>query len=83
MQSVYSGEPCRLQLNASETAVLGVRAEISYVSSVSSTSNRRPVLNLLTEKKGGKSQPEFRLPPSNVGSAFIPVGSFRFAWTVE
>lgn len=41
------------------------------------------VRNALTKKNGGKGQPEFRLPLANIGSTFIPVALFWFAWTVQ
>lgn len=41
------------------------------------------VFNSLTEKHGGKEQPEYRLPLANVGSVLLPVTLLIFAWTVE
>jgi MFS family permease len=41
------------------------------------------VFNKLTEKNGGESKPEYRLPLANVGSVFIPISLFWFAWTIE
>jgi hypothetical protein len=57
------------------------------------------IFNKLTEKHGGKSKPEYRLPLANIGAILIPVGLFwwdaslktavtilttdRFAWTVH
>jgi len=41
------------------------------------------VFNRLTERNGGKSKPEFRLPLANIGSFLIPVSLFWFAWTVQ
>lgn len=35
----------------------------------------------LIEKNGGKLEPEFRLPAVIVGSVFVTVGLFWFAWT--
>lgn len=35
----------------------------------------------LIEKNGGKLEPEFRLPAVIVGSIFVTVGLFWFAWT--
>ena len=37
----------------------------------------------LADKNGGKGRPEFRLPLANIGSAFIPISLFWFAWTVH
>lgn len=41
------------------------------------------IYNRLGEKNGGKAMPEFRLPIANIGSVFIPLSLFWFAWTVE
>ncbi|KAK4937533.1 hypothetical protein LTR66_015182 [Elasticomyces elasticus] len=41
------------------------------------------IYNKLTEKNGGKSMPEYRLPLANIGGILIPVSLFWFAWTVE
>jgi multidrug resistance protein len=41
------------------------------------------VYKKLTAKNHEKSKPEFRLPLANIGSVFIPVSLFWFAWTVE
>ena len=41
------------------------------------------VWNALARKNGGKGRPEFRLPLANIGSTFIPISLFWFAWTVE
>ncbi|KAK5119128.1 hypothetical protein LTR62_000339 [Meristemomyces frigidus] len=41
------------------------------------------VYNQLTEKNGGKSRPEYRLPLANIGAVLIPVSLFWFAWAVE
>lgn len=35
----------------------------------------------ISNEKNGKAPPEARLPPSMVGSIFLPVGLFWFAWT--
>ena len=37
--------------------------------------------NRSAEKNGGFATPEARLPPALLGSVFIPVGLFWFAWT--
>lgn len=41
------------------------------------------VYKRLTEKHGGKSKPEYRLPLANIGSVLIPASLFWFAWAVE
>lgn len=41
------------------------------------------VYNRLTERNNGESKPEFRLPIANIGSLFIPLGMFAFAWSAE
>jgi len=37
--------------------------------------------NRVAEKNRGKAPPEARLPPSMLGSIFLPLGLFWFAWT--
>lgn len=41
------------------------------------------VYKSLTAKNYGKARPEFRLPLANIGSVFIPVSLFWFAWAVD
>ncbi|CAG5173574.1 uncharacterized protein ALTATR162_LOCUS7651 [Alternaria atra] len=41
------------------------------------------VYKTLTAKNHEKARPEFRLPLANIGSVFIPVSLFWFAWAVE
>lgn len=41
------------------------------------------VYNNLTARNDGKSKPEYRLPLANIGSVFIPVALFWFAWAVQ
>ncbi|EFQ94880.1 hypothetical protein CFE70_001325 [Pyrenophora teres f. teres 0-1] len=41
------------------------------------------VYKSLTAKNHEKARPEFRLPLANIGSVFIPVSLFWFAWAVE
>lgn len=41
------------------------------------------VFNTLTRRNKGISKPEFRLPIANIGSVFIPISLFWFAWTIE
>ena len=41
------------------------------------------VFNALTRRNNGTSKPEFRLPLANIGSVFIPLSLFWFAWTIE
>jgi Major Facilitator Superfamily len=37
--------------------------------------------NRVADKNGGNAPPEARLPPSMIGSVFLPIGLFWFAWT--
>lgn len=37
----------------------------------------------LTEKHGGESKPEYRLPVTIMASFFVPMGLFLFGWTAE
>lgn len=41
------------------------------------------VYNKLTARNNGHALPEFRLPLANIGSVFIPLGLFWFAWCIE
>lgn len=41
------------------------------------------VFNFLTHRNNANSKPEFRLPIANIGSVFIPMSLFWFAWTIE
>lgn len=41
------------------------------------------IYNKLTEKNGGKSMPEYRLPLANIGSVLLPASLFWFAWATE
>ncbi|RMZ66556.1 multidrug resistant [Pyrenophora seminiperda CCB06] len=41
------------------------------------------VYKSLTAKNHEKAKPEFRLPLANIGSVFIPMSLFWFAWAVE
>lgn len=41
------------------------------------------VLKHLTAKNGGKSKPEYRLPPLIWGAPFIPAGLFIYGWTAQ
>ena len=41
------------------------------------------VYNALARRNNDTPMPEFRLPIANIGSVFIPVSLFWFAWTVE
>lgn len=43
------------------------------------TSDR--LLKYLTNKNGGASKPEYRLPPMIPGSLFVPVSLFIYGWT--
>ena len=41
------------------------------------------VYNALTRRNHDSPKPEFRLPLANIGSVFIPMSLFWFAWTIE
>ncbi|RAQ99149.1 mfs general substrate transporter [Stemphylium lycopersici] len=41
------------------------------------------VYKSLTAKNQEKARPEFRLPLANIGSVFIPISLFWFAWAVQ
>ncbi|KAJ9271889.1 hypothetical protein DTO212C5_1970 [Paecilomyces variotii] len=41
------------------------------------------LLKYLTEKNGGVSKPEYRLPPMIPGALFVPLSLFWYGWTAE
>jgi len=40
-------------------------------------------LKYLTQRNGGKSKPEYRLPPIFIGAFIVPLGLFLYGWTSE
>lgn len=54
---------------------------VGMVFGVLSSSRWVKIRERLVEKNGGKTEPEFRLPSVIVGSVFVTVGLFWFAWT--
>ncbi|KAJ5658213.1 MFS transporter cpaT [Penicillium longicatenatum] len=49
------------------------------LATLGATSDR--LLKYLTNKNGGASKPEYRLPPMIPGSLFVPVSLFIYGWT--
>ncbi|KAI5808427.1 major facilitator superfamily domain-containing protein [Pyronema omphalodes] len=41
------------------------------------------ILVSLTQRHGGTTKPEYRLPPMSWGSPLIPIGLFWYGWTAE
>lgn len=60
-------------------AFIGVAIGMMIAIGYTIPDNRR--YNRVAEKNEGKAPPEARLPPSIIGSVFLPVGLFWFAWT--
>jgi multidrug resistance protein len=60
-------------------AFIGVA--VGMMSAVAYTIPDNNRYNRVAEKNGGNAPPEARLPPSMLGSVFLPLGLFWFAWT--
>lgn len=81
MQQIYSGQ---YGFNTEQVGMLYLGPGLGFLFAVWFLVPRiDTVYNRLTEKNGGKSKPEFRLPLANIGAVFIPISLFWFAWTVE
>jgi multidrug resistance protein len=82
MQKIYSEEP--YNMNSEQIGLLYLGPGLGFLTSVRFLVPKiDTVFNRLTEKNGGKSLPEYRLPLANIGSVLIPISLFWFAWTVE
>lgn len=82
MQDIYSRAPYRF--NSEQVGLLYLGPGLGFLTSVRFLVPRiDTVYNRLTEKNHGRASPEFRLPLANVGSVFIPLSLFWFAWSVE
>ncbi len=82
MQNIYSEKP--YGFNSEQIGLLYLAPGLGFLTSVRFLVPRiDTVFNKLTEKNGGKSLPEYRLPLANIGSVLIPISLFWFAWTVE
>lgn len=82
MQDIFSKMP--YEFNSEQIGLLYLGPGLGFLTSVWFLVPRiDTVFNKLTEKNGGKSLPEYRLPLANIGSVLIPVGLFWFAWSVE
>jgi multidrug resistance protein len=60
-------------------AFIGVAVGMMFAIAYTIPDNRR--YNRVAEENGGNAPPEARLPPSMIGSVFLPIGLFWFAWT--
>jgi multidrug resistance protein len=60
-------------------AFIGVAVGMMFAVAYSIFDNRR--YNRVATENNGKAPPEARLPPSMLGSIFLPLGLFWFAWT--
>jgi MFS family permease len=60
-------------------AFIGVAVGMMFAVAYSIFDNRR--YNRVASENNGKAPPEARLPPSMLGSIFLPLGLFWFAWT--
>ncbi|KAJ9607440.1 hypothetical protein H2200_008513 [Cladophialophora chaetospira] len=82
MQNIYAEEP--YNFSSEKIGLLYLGPGLGFLTCVRFIVPRiDTVFNKLTEKNGGKSQPEYRLPLANIGSVLIPASLFWFAWTVE
>ena len=82
MQKIYSDKP--YNMNSEQIGLLYLGPGLGFLTSVRFLVPRiDTVFNRLTEKNGGKSLPEYRLPLANIGAVLIPISLFWFAWTVE
>jgi multidrug resistance protein len=81
MQPIYQGE---YGFDTEQVGLLYLGPGLGFLSAVWFLVPRiDTVWKSLAAKNGGKGRPEYRLPLANVGSTFIPIGLFWFAWTVH
>jgi multidrug resistance protein len=81
MQPIYQGE---YGFNTEQVGLLYLAPGLGFLTSVWFLVPRiDTVWKKLAQKNGGKGRPEFRLPLANIGSTFIPIALFWFAWTVQ
>ena len=81
MQPIYGGQ---YGFNTEQVGLLYLAPGLGFLTSVWFLVPRiDTVWKKLAEKNGGKGRPEYRLPLANIGSTFIPISLFWFAWTVE
>ena len=81
MQPIYQDE---YGFNTEQVGLLYLAPGLGFLSSVWFLVPKiDTVWNALAQRHGGKGRPEFRLPLANIGSTFIPISLFWFAWTVE
>jgi multidrug resistance protein len=81
MQPIYQGE---YGFNTEQVGLLYLGPGLGFLTAVWFLVPRiDTVWKSLAAKNGGKGVPEYRLPLANVGSTFIPIGLFWFAWTVH
>ena len=81
MQPIYQGE---YGFNTEQVGLLYLGPGLGFLTAVWFLVPRiDTVWKALANRHGGKGRPEFRLPLANIGSVFIPVSLFWFAWTVQ
>lgn len=81
MQPIYQGE---YGFNTEQVGLLYLGPGVGFLIAVWFIVPRiDTVYNKLTEKNDGKPKPEYRLPLANIGSVFIPISLFWFAWAVQ
>ncbi|GAB7357914.1 hypothetical protein MBLNU230_g0081t1 [Neophaeotheca triangularis] len=81
MQPIYSGN---YGFNTEQVGLLYLGPGLGFLFAVWFLVPRiDTVYNSLTARNDGKSKPEYRLPLANIGSVFIPISLFWFAWAVE
>lgn len=81
MQPIYQGE---YGFNTEQVGLLYLGPGLGFLSAVWFLVPRiDTVYNKLSARNDGKGKPEYRLPSANIGSVFVPISLFWFAWTVE
>lgn len=81
MQPIYQGE---YGFNTEQVGLLYLGPGLGFIFCVWFIVPRiDTVYNKLSSRNGGKGRPEYRLPLANIGSIFVPISLFWFAWTVD
>ena len=81
MQPIYQGE---YGFNTEQVGLLYLGPGVGFLTAVWFLVPRiDTVWKKLKARNDGKARPEFRLPLANIGSVFIPIALFWFAWSVQ
>jgi len=81
MQPIYQGE---YGFNTEQVGLLYLGPGLGFIFCVWFIVPRIDnVYNGLAARNEGKGRPEYRLPLANIGSVFVPISLFWFAWTVD